>query len=164
MFQVATLFNDAEKVEKELKQNPPPSESDIEAAKLLLVKEKGEAVAQLKSAKASKEEISASVAVLTKAKESLAKLEERSKLKPGLPQKDGKIDYSYDFFARQAFLKLCTFEPFHQDLFFFTGVKWLLDNCLDDMQFMVKNFDKTAIDRLKYRSRETARECYREEV
>ncbi|RZC51460.1 hypothetical protein C5167_019888 [Papaver somniferum] len=27
--------------------------------------------------------------------------------------------------------------------------QWLLDNCLDDMQFMVKNFDKTATDRLK---------------
>ncbi|OVA11364.1 WHEP-TRS [Macleaya cordata] len=196
MFQVTTLFNDAEKVEKELKQNPPPSESDIEAAKLL-VKLKGEAVAQLKSAKASKEEISASVAVLTKAKESLAKLEERSKLKPGLPQKDGKIDYSHDFFARQAFLTVSgqlqvetfacalssvytfgpTFRAEHshtsRHLAEFWMVEpeiafadleddmncaesyvkflsqWLLDNCLDDMQFMVKNFDKTAIDRLK---------------
>ncbi|KAI3971199.1 hypothetical protein MKW92_020249 [Papaver armeniacum] len=27
--------------------------------------------------------------------------------------------------------------------------QWLLDNCLDDMQLMVKNFDKNAIDRLK---------------
>ena len=26
---------------------------------------------------------------------------------------------------------------------------WLLDHCLDDMEFMVKNFDKTAIERLK---------------
>ena len=26
--------------------------------------------------------------------------------------------------------------------------QWLLDNCMDDMEFMVKNFDKTAIDRL----------------
>lgn len=103
MFQVTTLISEAEKVEKDLIKNPPPTEADIEAAKLL-VKEKGEAVAQLKSANASKQEISASVAELNKAKENLSKLEERSKLKPGIPEKDGKIDYSRDFFARQAFL------------------------------------------------------------
>ncbi|KAF9608368.1 hypothetical protein IFM89_009487 [Coptis chinensis] len=53
MFQVTTLFSDADKVDKELKQKPPPSEADIEAAKKL-VSEKGEAV---KSAKAKKEDI-----------------------------------------------------------------------------------------------------------
>lgn len=103
MFQVTTLISEAERVEKELIKNPPPSEAEIEAAKLL-VKEKGEVVAQLKSAKASKADITASVAVLTKAKENLSRLEERFKLKPGIPQKDGKIDYDHDFFARQAFL------------------------------------------------------------
>lgn len=103
MFQVTTLINEAERVEKELKENPPPSEADIEAAKLV-VQVKGEAVKKLKEDKASKEEIKAAVAVLTKAKEDLAMVEERAKLKPGLPKKDGKIDYSQDFFARQAFL------------------------------------------------------------
>ncbi|KAH9762762.1 Asparagine--tRNA ligase cytoplasmic 1 [Citrus sinensis] len=103
MFQVTTLISDADKLEKELIKNPPPSEADIEAAKLV-IKEKGEAVAKLKSDKAGREAISASVTELTKAKENLAKLEERSKLKPGIPQKDGKIDYTQDFFARQAFL------------------------------------------------------------
>ncbi|XP_021866009.1 asparagine--tRNA ligase, cytoplasmic 1 [Spinacia oleracea] len=103
MFQVTTLINETEKVEKELKENPAPSEADIEAAKLV-VQEKGEAVKKLKEDKASKEEIKAAVTLLTKAKEDLAKLEERAKLKPGLPKKDGKIDYSQDFFARQAFL------------------------------------------------------------
>ena len=103
MFQVTTLISEAEKVEKELIKNPPPSEADIEAARQL-VSERGEAVKQLKAAKASKADIGASVAELNKAKESLSKLEERSKLKPGIPQKDGKIDYSQDFFARQAFL------------------------------------------------------------
>ena len=53
MFQVITLISDAEKVEKELIKNPPPSEADIEAAKAV-VKEKEEAVSQLKSAKAGK--------------------------------------------------------------------------------------------------------------
>ncbi|KAL3535659.1 hypothetical protein ACH5RR_004120 [Cinchona calisaya] len=109
MFQVTTLISDAEKLEKDLKENPAPSEADVKAAELL-VKEKGDAVAQLKSARASKAEISAAVAVLTKAKENLAKVQERfrlgerCRLGAGLPKKDGKIDYSEDFFARQAFL------------------------------------------------------------
>lgn len=54
MFQVTTLLSEAEKLEKELMKNPPPSEADREAAKLF-VKEKGEGVAKLKSKKASKE-------------------------------------------------------------------------------------------------------------
>ncbi|XP_065863807.1 asparagine--tRNA ligase, cytoplasmic 1-like [Euphorbia lathyris] len=103
MFQVTTLINEAERIEKELVDNPPPSPADIEAAELV-VKEKGGAVAQLKSAKASKADINAAVAELKQAKENLSKLVERSKLKPGLPKKDGKIDYSQDFFSRQAFL------------------------------------------------------------
>ena len=103
MFQVTTLFSDAEKVEKELKQNPPPSESEMEAAKKV-VDDKGNAVKKLKASKASKPEISASVAELTKAKETLSKLEERFNMKAGISQKDGKIDYSRDFFGRQAFL------------------------------------------------------------
>ncbi|KAL7260082.1 hypothetical protein ACSBR1_005863 [Camellia fascicularis] len=196
MFQVTTLINDAEKLEKELIKNPPPSEADLESA-MLLVKDKGEAVAQLKSAKTSKEEINAAVAELTKAKENLSKLEERSKLKPGIPQKDGKIDYSLDFFARQAFLTVSgqlqvetfacclssvyTFGPTFRAEHSHTSrhlaefwmvepeiafadleddmkcaeayvkfmCQWLLDNCLDDMEFMVKNFDKSAIDRLR---------------
>ncbi|ERM94070.1 asparagine--tRNA ligase, cytoplasmic 1 [Amborella trichopoda] len=196
MFQVTTLFSEAEKVEKELKENPLPSDADIEAAKLL-VKEKGELISHLKSLKASKEEISASVVELTKAKENLAKMEERSKLTAGIPRKDGKVDYSHDFFARQAFLTVSgqlqvetfacalssvyTFGPTFRaenshtsrhlaefwmvepEIAFANLVddmncaedyvrflcQWLLDNCLDDMEFMVKNFDKTAIDRLK---------------
>ncbi|XP_073100288.1 asparagine--tRNA ligase, cytoplasmic 3 isoform X2 [Elaeis guineensis] len=196
MFQVTALFSDAEKVEKELKQNPPPSESEIEAAKLH-IKEKGEAVAHLKSSKATKEEISASVSELTKAKESLAKLEERFNMKPGIPQKDGTIDYARDFFGRQAFLTVSgqlqvetyacalgnvyTFGPtfraehshtsrhlaefwmvepeiafanLEDDMNYAENYvkflcRWLLDHCHDDMEFMAKNFDKTAIDRLK---------------
>nr|XP_023873998.1 asparagine--tRNA ligase, cytoplasmic 3-like [Quercus suber] len=58
----------------------------------------------LKSAKARKDEILASVSELKIAKENLPKLEGRSKLKPGLPKYDGKIDYTHDFFACQAFL------------------------------------------------------------
>ncbi|XP_077213040.1 asparagine--tRNA ligase, cytoplasmic 1-like [Tasmannia lanceolata] len=196
MFQVTTLCTDAEKVERELKQNPPPTEAEIEAAKLL-VKDKGGMVADLKSAKASKEELDASLSELKNAKENLSRLEERSKLKCGIPQKDGKIDYTQDFFARQAFLTVSgqlqvetfacalssvyTFGPTFRAEHSHTSrhlaefwmvepeiafanleddmncaeayvkflCQWLLDNCLDDMEFMVKNFDKTAIDRLK---------------
>ncbi|XP_021832091.1 asparagine--tRNA ligase, cytoplasmic 1-like isoform X1 [Prunus avium] len=103
MFQVTTLINEAEKLEKDLIENPPPSEADIEAANLI-VKERGSDVAQLKSAKASKQEIGAAVVELQKAKDNVVKLEERSKLQPGIPRKDGKIDYTKDFFGRQAFL------------------------------------------------------------
>jgi asparaginyl-tRNA synthetase len=103
MFQVTTLFSEAERLEKELIQYPPPTESDVEAAKLV-VQEKGEVVSRLKTAKANKEEISAAVDELKKAKENVSKLEDRSKLLPGIPREDGKVDYSKDFFARQAFL------------------------------------------------------------
>ncbi|KAF8099883.1 hypothetical protein N665_0236s0044 [Sinapis alba] len=103
MFQVTTLINHTEKLERDLIENPPPTEADVEAARAI-VKARGEAVAQLKAAKASKEEIIASVAELNEAKVSLARTEERSRLKPGLPKVDGKVDYSQDFFGRQAFL------------------------------------------------------------
>ncbi|KAK4785719.1 hypothetical protein SAY86_002408 [Trapa natans] len=196
IFQVTTLINEAERVGKDLIKNPPPTEAEVEAAKLT-VKEMGEAVTKLKSAKANEEEIAASVAELNLAKENLSKLEERSKLKPGIPQKDGKIDYSRDFFARQAFLTVSgqlqvesyacavssvyTFGPTfraeqshtsrHLAEFWmvepeiaFAELKddmncaeayvkflcnWLLDNCLDDMEFMAKTFDKGCIDRLR---------------
>ncbi|KAF5481908.1 hypothetical protein F2P56_002520 [Juglans regia] len=196
MFQVTTLISEADKLEKDLIKNPPPSAADIEAAQLL-VKEKGEVVAQLKSAKAKKEDINVSVAELKKEKENLSKLEERSKLKPGIPQKDGKIDYGLDFFGRQAFLTVSgqlqvesyacclssvyTFGPTfraenshtsrHLAEFWmvepeiaFAELKddmncaeayvrflcqWLLDNCLDDMEFMADKFDKTCIERLR---------------
>ncbi|KAL8093681.1 asparagine--tRNA ligase, cytoplasmic 1-like [Apium graveolens] len=196
MFQVTTLFSDTEKLEKELITHPPPSQADLEAASVL-VKDKGGIVAQLKSAKASKSEISAAVSELTKAKESFSKLEERSKLKPGFPKKDGKVDYSQDFFARQAFLTVSgqlqvetyacalssvytfgpTFRAEHShttrhlaefwmvepeiafadleddmkcaEAYVKFMCQWLLDNCLDDMKFMVEKYDKGAIDRLK---------------
>ena len=103
MFQVTTLISTTEKLERELIENPPPTEADVEAARFV-VKERGEAVAELKAAKASKEAILASVAELNDAKANFAATEARSRLKPGLPKVDGKIDYSQDFFGRQAFL------------------------------------------------------------
>lgn len=196
MFQVTTLFSEAERLEKELIQNPPPTEADVEAAKLV-VQEKGEVVSQLKSAKADKKEISAAVDELKKAKENVSKLVERSTLQPGIPRKDGKVDYTKDFFARQAFLtvsgqlqvesyacalsRVYTFGPTfraenshtsrHLAEFWMVEpeiafadleddmkcaeayvkflCQWLLDNCLEDMEFMADKFDKGCIDRLK---------------
>jgi asparaginyl-tRNA synthetase len=104
MFQVTTLFSQAEKTEKELKENPAPSESDVMAAKVI-VQQKGAAVAQLKDTKAGKQNIDAAVAELRRAKDTVLKLEERSKLKPGIPlQGDGTVAFENDFFKRQAFL------------------------------------------------------------
>jgi asparaginyl-tRNA synthetase len=104
MFQVTTLFSQAEKLAVDLKENPSPSEDDIEAAKVV-VKSKGHAVAQLKAVNASTQEVAAAVSELIKAKGSLSRLEERFELKPGIPLKDdGKIAFENDFFKRQAFL------------------------------------------------------------
>ncbi|KAM0928326.1 hypothetical protein ACQ4PT_002417 [Festuca glaucescens] len=107
MFQVTTLFSQADKVEKELKENDAaPSEADIEAAKLV-VREKGDAIARLKAAKvAGKQEISAAVLELEKAKENVSSIEaERLRLRPGIPRKDdGTISFENDFFKRPAYL------------------------------------------------------------
>ncbi|OIT04455.1 PREDICTED: asparagine--tRNA ligase, cytoplasmic 1-like [Nicotiana attenuata] len=213
MFQVTTLISEAEKLEKELKENPAPSDSDIKVVEQL-VKEKGEAVARLKADKASTEkagsniadinkQISAAVGDLTRAKENLLKLQERFKLgervkcSAGIPKKDGNIDYADDFFARQAFLTVSgqlqvetyacalssvyTFGPTfraeqshtsrHLAEFWmvepeiaFADLKddmncaeayvkflcqWLLDHCLDDMEFITKFIDKGALGRLR---------------
>ncbi|KAG5376164.1 hypothetical protein IGI04_040760 [Brassica rapa subsp. trilocularis] len=87
MFQVTMLISAAEKLERELIENPPPTEADVEAARVV-VKERGVAVAQLKSAKANEQEITASLAELTDAK------------------LNGEVDYSQDFLGRQAFLSV----------------------------------------------------------
>ncbi|KAL6840926.1 hypothetical protein ACP4OV_029186 [Aristida adscensionis] len=100
MFQVTTLFSQAER----LREHPQPSEADIDAARLV-VREKADAVAQLKAANASRQEIAAAVLELKAAKENVSELEERFKLRHGIPYKDdGTIAFENDFFKRQAFL------------------------------------------------------------
>lgn len=104
MFQVTTLFSQAEKLEKELKENPAPSQADIDAAKIV-VKEKGDTVTQLKSAQATKQEVSTAVLELKKAKESVSRMEERSRLRPGIPRReDGSIAFENDFFKCPSYL------------------------------------------------------------
>ncbi|PHU26361.1 Asparagine--tRNA ligase, cytoplasmic 1 [Capsicum chinense] len=120
MFQVTSLLSEAEKLEKELKENPAPSEADINAAEQL-AKAKGKVVAQLKASKGSIEKtdaniadinkpISAAVAELKRADENLVKLQERLKmgeryrLSAGIPKKDGKVDYTKGFLWTKSFL------------------------------------------------------------
>jgi len=104
MFQVTTLFNEADRRDQEFAKNPPPSEAEVEAAKAA-VTEKGDILKDLKTQKKSKKELEPAVQELMKAKEHAARLEEHAKLKPGLPQKEGGgVDYGADFFSRQAFL------------------------------------------------------------
>ncbi|KAH0469506.1 hypothetical protein IEQ34_001064 [Dendrobium chrysotoxum] len=121
--------------EKELNQNPPPQESDIEATELI-AKEKGESVSHLKSLEVIKEKIVGAVSELTKAEESLA-LEEQFNMKEfwmvepemAFANLEGDMNYA------ESYVKfLC---------------KWLLDHYLEDMEFMVKNVDKIAIECLK---------------
>lgn len=102
MFQVTTLFSEAERREKEAKIHPPPSDTELEEAKNATVW-KGETVKELKK-NGCKADIEAAVRELKQAKEQLAQFEERAKFKPGIPQKNGAIDYTTDFFARQAYL------------------------------------------------------------
>ncbi|CAM0901798.1 unnamed protein product [Alopecurus aequalis] len=197
MFQVTTLFSQAQKLEAELKENPAPSQADIDAAKIV-VKEKGEAVAELKAAQATKQEISAAVSELKKAKEVVTAMEERSKLKPGIPRReDGSVAFENDFFKCPSYLTVSgqlqletlacalgnvyTFGPTFraenshtsrhlaefwmvEAEFSFANLqydmnyaesyvqylcKWLLEHCREEMEFMVKSHDKSAIERLE---------------
>ncbi|KAJ6746401.1 hypothetical protein OIU74_028968 [Salix koriyanagi] len=164
MFQATTLISEAEKLDKELIMNPPPTEADIEAAKCTV----GE-----------------------------KRWRKEPKLKPGIPKKDGKIDYGQDFFGRQAFLTVSgqlqvetyacavssvyTFGPTFRAEHSHTSrhlaefwmvepeiafadlqddmncaeayvkymCQWLLNKCFDDMELMAKLYDKGCIDRLR---------------
>lgn len=63
MFQVTTLFSEAERRDKEYAAHPPPSQAELDAAKED-VDAKGAIVKQLKAEKKSKKEIEPSVQVL----------------------------------------------------------------------------------------------------
>ncbi|KAH9305097.1 hypothetical protein KI387_009501, partial [Taxus chinensis] len=104
-FQVTTLFSEADRVEREMKALNHPTEADLQAAKDA-VTQKTEALQELKKKNSDKASIDAALEDLNKGKTFLSKLEETCKLKPGIPQKDGKFDYSRDFFSRQAYLTL----------------------------------------------------------
>jgi asparaginyl-tRNA synthetase len=104
MFQVTTLFSEAERRDQEYAANPPPTEAEVEASREAVL-QKGEILKDLKSQKKNKKEIEPAVQELMKAKDIVSRLEEGLKRKPGMPRKDGgEIDYSADYFARQAFL------------------------------------------------------------
>ncbi|KAG6532745.1 hypothetical protein ZIOFF_006595 [Zingiber officinale] len=135
--------------ERVAKEYPLPSESAVEVAELI-IKEKGEVVSLLKEPKASKDEIVASIAELNKSKENVSKLEERFNLKPGLPQKDGKIDYArYPGGFRLTHMLSPLDDMNYAENYVKFLCQWLLENCWADMEFMVKNYDKTDIEHLK---------------
>ncbi|KAI3917625.1 hypothetical protein MKW98_021387 [Papaver atlanticum] len=163
-FQVTTLFDEAEKLE--LKENSLPSEDEVEAAKLL-VKVKRETASQLILSNATKGEINIAVSKLAISMGKLTKLEERSTLRHTFLVGSGQVQLETFACAltenSQSFRHLAEFWMVEPEMAFVdlegnmkyaeTYVKfisqWLLDNCVDDMQFMVNNYDETAIDRLK---------------
>ncbi|KAI5073306.1 hypothetical protein GOP47_0011319 [Adiantum capillus-veneris] len=102
MFQVTTLFHEAERREREFVAKPPPSEAELDEAKHAVTL-KGEALKELKKG-GDKGTIATVVQELKQAKDTLMQLEARSKFRPGMPKKDGAVDYTADFFSRQAFL------------------------------------------------------------
>ncbi|KAI5073313.1 hypothetical protein GOP47_0011326 [Adiantum capillus-veneris] len=102
MFQVTTLFHEAERREREFVANPPPSEAELDEAKHAVTL-KGDALKELKKG-GDKGTIATVVQELKQAKDTLMQLEARSKFQPGMPKKDGAVDYTADFFSRQAFL------------------------------------------------------------
>ncbi|KAI7739788.1 hypothetical protein M8C21_033873 [Ambrosia artemisiifolia] len=123
MFQVTTLINEAEKIEKELIKNPPPSQEDVDLAKSD-VKGKGEIVAKLN--------------VYTFGPTFRAENSHTSRHLAEFWMVEPEIafaDIEDDMKCAEAYVRfLC---------------QWLLDNCLDDMEFMVEKFDKNAIKRLQ---------------
>lgn len=121
MFHVTTLISDTENVEKELIKNPPPSESEVGVARLL-VKEKGEVVAELKSTNSSKEEVSASVVELNKAEDNLTRLEERFNLEPGQLQVE-----TFACALSDVYTFGCTFRAEHSDTSRHLAEFWMVE-------------------------------------
>eukprot|EP00249_Psilotum_nudum_P016825 c26000_g1_i1 orf=578-2509(+) len=188
------LLSEADKREGKASANSSLTEAE-DAARNETISVEGDSVKMSKEEKQAA--IYAALQELNRAKENLAKLEERAKLKPGIRQKDGSVDYSADFFGRQAFLTVSgqlqaetyacalssvyTFGPTfraenshtHRHLAEFWMVEpeiafadledamncaesyvkfictWLLDSCLDEMEFLAKMYDKSAIARLQ---------------
>jgi len=101
MFQVTTLLPSPGQV---IPDTTGPSAELVKQLKTK-VEEKGNAVRELKAAKAGKDEITAAVKELTEAKAELAQVEATPITVGGLPQTPEKtLDYSRDFFASPTFL------------------------------------------------------------
>lgn len=197
-FQVTTLFSEADRAEWELRALRQPTDTDLLETRNAVTQKTKKVLDLKKTNKESKATIDAAIEDLEKTKDLLSKLEEKFRSKPvKVPEKDGRIDYSRDFFSRQAYLTVSgqfhvesyacalssvytfgpTFRPelsqstrhlaeywtvepeiafadledgmnCAEDYLKFT-CQWLLENCIDDMKFMSKQFDKNAIDRLR---------------
>ncbi|CAN1152861.1 Asparagine--tRNA ligase, cytoplasmic 1 [Linum perenne] len=145
MFQVTTLLSEAEKREKDLIENPPPLEADVEAGKLV-VKEKGEALHQLKAAKADKAEIVVALAELNKAKEN-AYLTVSGQL---------QVE-TYACGVGNVYTFGPTFRAENSHTSRHLADFWMVEpeiafadlQCYDDMEHMVEFYDKCCIERLR---------------
>ncbi|GBG73250.1 hypothetical protein CBR_g12968 [Chara braunii] len=110
MFQATTLLSEAERFHMSMtaasngNEVMPSAQERLEAARAA-VEAEGEKVRQLKAEKKDKKTIAAAVEVLNKMKELVAEFEVESRRVGGLPRTEsGKIDYTSDFFGRQAYL------------------------------------------------------------
>lgn len=104
-FQVTTLFSEADRVEREAMALKQPSEADLLETRNA-VKEKTQRVLELqKNNNETKATVDTAIEDLERTKDMLSKMEEKFRLKPvKVPVKDGRVDYSRDFFSRQAYL------------------------------------------------------------
>ncbi|KAI7745009.1 hypothetical protein M8C21_005257 [Ambrosia artemisiifolia] len=155
MFQVTTLINEAEKIEKELIKNPPPSQEDVDLAKTD-VKGKGEIVAKLKSDKAGKPEIMAAAFLTVSGQlqvETFAcALSSVYTFGPTFRAENSHTSrHLAEFWMVEPEIAFADIEDDMKcaEAYVRFLCQWLLDNCLDDMEFMVEKFDKNAIKRLQ---------------
>ncbi|KHG10438.1 Asparagine--tRNA ligase, cytoplasmic 1 -like protein [Gossypium arboreum] len=152
-FKVSNHLQDgeAEILEKDLIKNPPPLEAVMEAAKQL-VSERGLAVKQLKDAKASKADTGASVVEINKVETYAYAVSNVYTFGPTFPAEQSHTSrHLAEFWMVEPEI---AFADLQDDMncaeaYVKYTCKWLLEKCLDDMEFMAKSYDKGCINRLK---------------
>ncbi|XP_058093506.1 asparagine--tRNA ligase, cytoplasmic 2 [Magnolia sinica] len=101
-FQATTLFNKAEKIEDSNVMNDHGA-INIEVVRAA-IKEKSKRVQELQRSNSDKEALLAALWDLQKTNELALQMEAREKSSPGTSFQVGKVDFSEDFFSRQAYL------------------------------------------------------------
>ncbi|XP_006850236.2 asparagine--tRNA ligase, cytoplasmic 1 isoform X3 [Amborella trichopoda] len=102
MFQVTNLFSEADRIE-ELEVVRQHEEANLKVARAA-IKEKSDRIEELKRSNSNKEAWYAAEQDLKKTKQLASQMEERLKSESGTAYKLYKIDFSRDFFSRQAYL------------------------------------------------------------
>ncbi|KAJ8634380.1 hypothetical protein MRB53_027716 [Persea americana] len=103
-FQVTTLFSEDEKIEEPNLMNDHGA-INLEVVKTA-IKEKRNRVQELQRTDSNKEALLAALLDLQKTNELALQMEEQEKAKPGTSFKVGKVDFSEDYFSRQAYLSV----------------------------------------------------------